>query len=440
MKWLPRSLRWVLLVTLLSLLSACQSINLSRFGFPPSVQRDPEPTLTAIESHRFPIRKDTQMVGRPITIISRSGDTLPDIGRHFGLGFNDIAQANSTVDVWTPRPDSQITLPLQFILPESPRKGIVLNLPNMRLFYYLRPVSKTATEVITYPIGIGRQGWSTPIGKARITQKRANPTWTVPASIRREHARDGDPLPRVVKAGPNNPLGQYALRLSMPSYLIHGTNKPYGVGLRISHGCVRLYPENIEPLFNEVSVGTKVRIINQPYLVAWQDNVLYLEAHKPLGSKPKTLRRLKKKLLKKLSKEATKTTIRLDFDKIDRILERSNGIPTPVLQYSRRLDQIIANAETIRHPVRFYGKPDVPPIRAGDWTANAGTFRLKPKAETLAQVLVHQGPSIPSRVRSSAGSYQVILGPFINRKEADKIKKRIHREFDIDVTLIKPSI
>ncbi|MGH8551320.1 MAG: L,D-transpeptidase family protein [Methylococcales bacterium] len=432
--------RSILLLFLLNLLSACQSFFPSGWDDRRVEPEEPEPTANWVERHRFSIDSDIQMVGHPIVLYSRPGDTLPDIARHFGLGYSDITQANPEIEPWAPSPGSRITIPLRFILPDSPRKGLVVNLPDMRLFYFLQSGKKQASEVITYPIGIGREGWSTPTGKTQITAKQANPTWTVPDSIRREHEANGDPLPRVVKAGPDNPLGLYALRLSIPSYLIHGTNKPYGVGMRISHGCMRLYPENIEPLFKDVSVGTPVRIVKQPYLIAWHRNMLYLEAHSPLENDTNTLGGLKKNLLKKISAEARKTTTPVDFDRVERVLEQANGIPTPILKHSQSLEQILASADVIRHPSRFYGTPEVAPIRAGDWTATAGTFQVRSDAETLARILLHQGPPIPARVQESASGYEVILGPFDDREEAGLAKKRIFREFEIDITLIEPTI
>ena len=141
----------------------------------------------------------------------------------------------------------------------------------MRLFYFPEPREGEAPEVITHPIGIGREGWQTPEGYSTITRKVVQPTWTVPASVLREYAEKGEPLDPVVPPGPDNPLGSHAMRLSLPSYLIHGTNKSYGVGMRVSHGCVRLYPEDIARLFPQVPVGTEVHIINEPYVAGWRD-------------------------------------------------------------------------------------------------------------------------------------------------------------------------
>ena len=432
--------RWLAILALMAQLTGCQSLHLPNFGFPSDFDDNRQPTIESLEGHSFRINPDTDLVGLPAVMISKRGDTLPDIARHFGLGFNDITRANPLLGAWVPGADRRVVLPVQFILPDTPRKGIVLNLANMRLFHYPKAPKTAQRSVITYPIGIGRQGWSTPTGRTRITQKKANPSWTVPASILREHRLDGDPLPRVVKAGPNNPLGLFALRLSMPSYLIHGTNKPYGVGMRISHGCVRLYPENIETLFKQVRVGTQVKIVNQPYLIGWWHNMLYLEAHKPLTDKRKSHSKLKQSVLKQLKEQAKKTTTAVDWKKVENTLELANGIPTPILSYSRSLDRLTEHWDIVAHPDKFYGKPAVPPVTSRDWTALAGNFVDEVKAQRLAEILTHQGPPLPARVIETTKQYQVIVGPYKNRREANSAKKRLYREFEIDAKIIQPLI
>jgi L,D-transpeptidase ErfK/SrfK len=221
---------------------------------------------------------DSNVVGHNMVVYSRAEDTLLDIARQFDLGYRDITDANPEVDAWLPGENTRVIIPSRFILPDAPRNGIVINLAEMRLYYYLKGEPQ---QVVTHPLGIGREGWATPLGKTRITQKVKDPTWTPPESIRKEHAEMGDPLPRVVPAGPDNPLGGYAMRLSMPSYLLHGTNKPFGVGLRVSHGCIRLYPEDIEHLFGITPSNTPVEIIYQPHKAGSRNNQLYLEAHRP---------------------------------------------------------------------------------------------------------------------------------------------------------------
>lgn len=222
----------------------------------------------------------SNVVGHNMVVYSRAEDTLLDIGRQFDLGYRDITDANPGVDAWLPGEGTRVVLPTRFILPDAQQQGIVINIAEMRLFYYPKPEKGMKQQVITHPIGIGREGWATPLGKTRITQKVKNPTWTPPESIRQEHLEKGDPLPKVVPAGPDNPLGAYKMGLSMPGYLLHGTNKPYGVGLRVSHGCIRLFPEDIEHLFNITPSNTGVEILYQPYKAGVRNERLYLEAHR----------------------------------------------------------------------------------------------------------------------------------------------------------------
>ena len=230
----------------------------------------------------FTIKDQTNnVVGNNIVVYSHYEDTLLDIARQFDLGYNDIVEANPDVDPWLPGEGTRVIVPTRYILPKLSTKGIVINLAELRLYYFPTKKAGEMQRVITHPIGMGREGWATPLGKLHITEKRKDPTWTPPASIRKEHAEAGDPLPSVVKAGPDNPLGAYAMRLSNPSYLLHGTNKPYGVGLRVSHGCIRLYPEDIEALFNMTPSNTPVDILYQPEKAGLRNGVLYVESHEP---------------------------------------------------------------------------------------------------------------------------------------------------------------
>lgn len=222
------------------------------------------------------------IVGEIRMVDARYEDTLLDIARRYDLGYNEITGANPGVDPWLPGEGMPVLLPTQFVLPDTPREGIVLNVAAMRLFYFPKPKKGESPVVITHPIGVGRQDWQTPLAVTRISAKVVDPVWHVPHSIQAEHAANGSPLAGAVPPGPDNPLGRYAMPLALPGYVIHGTNRPWGVGMRVSHGCVRLYPEDIERLFAEVPVGTPVRIINQPYLVGWFNGMMYLQAHRPL--------------------------------------------------------------------------------------------------------------------------------------------------------------
>ncbi len=225
---------------------------------------------------------DINVVGESFLIEAKKSETLLDIAREYGVGYNEITKANPDVDPWYPGEKTPVVIPTRYILPDTPREGLVLNLPEMRIYYYPKVEQGEIPKVITYPVGIGRQDWQTPLGKTYVAEKKRNPTWTPPASIKAEHIAKGDPLPDVVPAGPDNPLGTRALRLGIPSYLIHGTNKPYGVGMRVSHGCVRMRPEDIEALFEIVPAKETVRIINQPLKIGRFAGSLFMEFHSPL--------------------------------------------------------------------------------------------------------------------------------------------------------------
>jgi L,D-transpeptidase ErfK/SrfK len=194
------------------------------------------------------------------------------------------------MDPWLPGTDRQIVIPGQRILPSGPREGIVVNLPEHRLYYFPKRVAGRPQRVYTYPVSIGKMDWHTPLGKTSIVQKRENPSWTPPESVRKEHRERGDPpLPAVVPPGPNNPLGAYAMRLGLKgAYLIHGTNNPIAVGMAVTHGCIRMYPEDIEELFPMVPVGTPVYLINEPVKVAWIDGLLVLEVHPQIDDQGQT--------------------------------------------------------------------------------------------------------------------------------------------------------
>lgn len=233
------------------------------------------------EVYDLPLPGD-DVVGAITVVTARHEDTLLDIARRHGLGYEDIVRANPEVDTWLPGEGTEVVLPTRFVLPPGPRRGVILNLAEYRLYYFPKPKDGERGVVMTYPISIGRMDWETPLGKTTIIQKVTNPAWYPPESIRAEHAADGNPLPRIVPAGPQNPLGKHAMRLGLPGYLIHGTNRPAGVGMRVTHGCVRMYPEDIGFLFGQVAVNMPVRIINEPVKLGWDGDMLVMEAHRVL--------------------------------------------------------------------------------------------------------------------------------------------------------------
>lgn len=267
------------------------------------------------------------LIGELRTVRSRHEDTLLDIARKNGLGYHEIRMSNPGVDVWLPGEDREILLPSLFLLPHAPRTGIVLNVPEMRLYYFTNGKDNKFTTVYTYPLGVGREGWSTPYVDTKVIQKNTNPIWFPPESIRREHAEKGDPLPRRVGPGPENPLGAFALRLGLPAYLIHGTNKPAGIGMRVSHGCIRLYPEDIEKLYKAVKLGTPVHIINQPYKIGLHQGKIYLEAHPFLEEDAAMFKDNLTSVVRILIDITNDKNYEVDWVLANRVIKEMTGIP-----------------------------------------------------------------------------------------------------------------
>ncbi|MDD3760395.1 MAG: L,D-transpeptidase family protein [Acidithiobacillus sp.] len=265
---------------------------------------------------------NNNVVGEIRYLSARHEDTLVDIARQQDIGYDALRAANPGVDPWLPKAGTQILLPSEYILPATPRRGIVINLPAMRLFYY-PPHGNT---VDTFPIGIGREGWNTPTGTTTITAKIRDPSWTPPASIRAEHAKNGDPLPAVVGPGPDNPLGQFALRLGWKGYLLHGTNKPYGVGMRVSHGCIRLMPNDIEALFAQVAPGTVVQVVDQPWLWGERDGSYFLQVFPPLHENPDT--REQEQAFRRWLQEQIPTGMQISWVKALQVFREADGVPT----------------------------------------------------------------------------------------------------------------
>jgi L,D-transpeptidase ErfK/SrfK len=320
------------------------------------------PVEEPIARNYFVLRSPEQsVIGAPQIVFTRSEDTFSDLAREYGLGYDEIVAANPNVDPWLPGENTPVLLPTQYVLPDVPRKGIVLNIASMRLFYFPPTADGEPQTVLTYPIGIGRVGWETPLGVTTVISKATDPHWYVPLSVRRESAEMGNPLPAVVPPGPDNPLGTHVLKLEMPGYLIHGTNQPYGVGMRVSHGCVRLYPENIELLYSLISPGDQVAIINEPYLLGHRDGEFYFESHKPLEDDPIDANaRLEQLSARQLNGSKLNTN---DSDHMRAIASMAHGIPVRVGQYD--VDEVFARARLVRNTVEpDPGAPTMSEVRA----------------------------------------------------------------------------
>lgn len=283
----------------------------------------------AADATAFELPADgSAIVGADTTITSRYQDTLLDFARRYSLGYDEIIRANPGVDMWLPGEGTQIFLAGQRILPPGPREGIVVNLPEHRLYYYPRATQDGKRVVITYPVSIGKLGRTTPLGKSRVIAKVKHPSWYPPASIRKEHAQAGDPLPEVVGPGPDNPLGDYKIRLGFGdgTYEIHGTNNPTAVGLAVTHGCIRMYPEDVASLFARLPVGTPVRLINVPVKVAWINGELLLEAHPPVNAQGESFEPDVEQFSDLLRAAVGDTTVAIDWDYAREMLRKANGV------------------------------------------------------------------------------------------------------------------
>ena len=368
------------------------------------------------ESFPLPPQGD-DLIGRIRHTRAHQEDTLIDIARRFSVGQDEMVMANQNVDRWLPKEGTDVIIPQEYILPEAPRAGIVVNIPEMRLYYFPvkvvapitppkkpnpkplqvgngkktviaakgvstkiatkgkatngQPTAKKAAspvptplpvqmetvistaEVITYPVSMGRMDWRTPIGKTTVIRKQKDPSWTPPASIKREHAAKGDPLPDVVPPGPNNPLGKYAMSLGVSGYLIHGTDAPKsdGIGMRVTHGCMRMYNEDIEKLFPLIPVGTPVYLVNQPVKFGWRQGVLYVEVSQPLDEDvgitphdidldltPEQIERervkrssfLMRLALQGIEKERTRGEVEIKMEKLRLAIDHPTGIPVAI--------------------------------------------------------------------------------------------------------------
>ena len=281
-----------------------------------------------VSAEIFILPQDDSVVGVFGTVEATYEDTLTDIARRFGVGYEEIVRANPDVDPWLPGEGTSVSLPTQFIVPRASRGGLVVNIAEYRMYYFWR--DGDYATVATFPISIGRMDWSTPLGRSAIVSKVRQPTWYPPVSVREEYEAEGRTLARSIPPGPDNPLGEYAMRLSIPGYLIHGTNRPAGVGMRVTHGCIRMYPEDIEWLFPKTAVPTAVQLVNQPYKLGWLGDGLFLEVHPPLqGDEDHPARGLT--AITELYVRATRSrAAQVDWGLIDEVFRRRDGIPVRV--------------------------------------------------------------------------------------------------------------
>ncbi len=365
-------------ILLLSVLTACSLVG-APWGthnkpVPVPVAPPPPPPPPVLpapqETSRFePTDPQQAILGQLQETTVGKDDTLTDLARRFNLGYEELLRANPGVDPWLPGVGRAIVLPTRFVLPDAPHDGVVINIAAMRLYYF--PPHKPGEQqvVYTHPIGIGKIGWETPEGTTKIVRRQKDPTWHPPVSVIKEHKENGDILPSVVGPGPDNPLGNRAFYLTWPGYLIHGTNKPAGVGLRSSHGCIRLFPEDIDELFDKIPIGTQVHVVNQPYVFGWDGDQLVMQAFGSLEDDrhdwTKAHAALRARSLSKpVEAELKRRGETVDWDLVMQLAHTPRGLIVPVTTTDTGVDKVLASATKVENELpagaSWDGKTDLP--------------------------------------------------------------------------------
>ncbi|UYG05108.1 L,D-transpeptidase family protein [Halomonas sp. LR3S48] len=272
----------------------------------------------------YPLPEQGDVIGEDYIVEARSEETLLDIAREHNVGYQEIRRANPDVSVWLPGEGTEVVIPGRFILPPVEREGIVINVAELRLYYYPPAGEGESPRVETYPIGIGREGFDTPLGKTKTTMNLKDPAWYPPRSVREEAAARGEEAPAVVPPGPDNPLGSHAILLDIPGYLIHGTNKPDGIGMRASRGCIRMFPEDVASIFERVPVGTQVHLINQPIKAGWDGDMPYVQVYEALEEQEAGMAALMETLAL-LERNADEPSTPLNYELLRELLENPSG-------------------------------------------------------------------------------------------------------------------
>jgi len=424
---------------------------------PPAPPPAPPPPPSEIGSapvatFKFELDSKDDVIGQLELTHTTKDDTLVDIARLFDVGYEEISRANPGVDMWLPGTGRKVVLPTAFVLPDVPHQGIVINIAAMRL-YYFPPHKKGEPQLVyTHPIGIGRVGWRTPVGVTKVVRREKNPTWRPPPSILKEHHEEGDDLPAAIGPGPDNPLGDRAFYLAWTGYLIHGTNKPAGVGLRVSHGCIHLFPEDIDALFDKVSLGTPVRVVNEPYVFGWRDGTLYMQAFGSLEDDPRwrkikqddsagatrqgadeapggahapadkdTDRQMKRFLAKalgpRIEHELAKRHLRVDAELVMQLARSPRGVPVPVSEPEDAdsasvdaVDQVLGNALQVRNALpdgsNWDGKTDLPEDQTTPGEQSPVDAKQAPDAEPATRAKQAAGIKRSPGAKGAAGAAQ----------------------------------
>lgn len=316
----------------------------------------------------LPTGGDT-VVGEAFVVTPTPENTLFDLARYFDTGALDITLSNPQLDPWVPGADRRVIIPTEYILPPKPWRGIVVNIPQRRLFYFPPTVAGRPATVITFPVSIAREGWSTPLGDTRVVGKYRDPAWIVPRSIKTEHEAGGEPFPDYFPPGADNPMGMLAIQTGFRGIFIHGTNKPWGLGLRQSHGCLHLYPEDAVQLFGQVSAGLPVRIENRPLVVGVRHGSVVMARYPTVTEYPDTpvgLETLRARLAALPARAVPPEA--LDWSRAKAVLRSGSALPVPLAIGSPLPAQRLADVPARSYPHPPYGSDANqarPPARPG---------------------------------------------------------------------------
>ena len=323
------------------------------------------------------------VVGEIRRIVPAPENTLLDIARYFDIGYEEMVLANPEVSVWTPGKFTQVVVPLQFILPPGPWQGIVVNIPQRRLYFFPPAGKGQARKVITYPVSVAREGWFTPLGNTRVTAKYRDPAWFVPQSIKNERLRDGEvELPEYFPPGPDNPMGMHAIATGFKAIFIHGTNRPWGVGRRTSHGCLHLYPEDAMELFSLVRRGTPVRIIDEPFLVGYERGRWVMASYPLVQEYPNrrsSFTRAFEKVAATLSAKSAPPHGDVAWDRVQRLVDGPMVVPLAIVAGEADYAQWLASLPLQRYDNSPYGS------EANDASMPAAIGGGPPSADSTAE-------------------------------------------------------
>ena len=374
-------------------LAGCQSLSKVK---EPVAEPTPAPPViqSPLATHQFQFDAATDAVVGELQVTKVEGeDTFSDIARRFNLGYEELVRANPGIDPWLPGEGREVVLPTQYVLPNAPHEGLVINLAQLRVFYFPKVAEGEPTTVITHPIGIGKVGWSTPEGSTKVVSKTKNPTWFPPASVRKEHREAGDPLPSKVPPGPDNPLGTHMMTLGWPSYLIHGTNKPYGVGMRSSHGCIRFYPEDIAQLYDDIPIGTKITVVNQPLVLGWHRDAMYLQAFPVLEDDQREHPSgadavLKAGISDEMWQRVKAHSAQVDLQLVNHLVDKPLGIAVPVSRRGVTVDKFLYASRHVENRLpegaNWNGKEELLVSEEQFEAARSGVILPKPEAPKKA--------------------------------------------------------